>query len=67
MNNELPSYFRRGQGVVNNHRQSPLAPFPGLQAPKPCDRAAEGTCVRHRCFLAMPTGKGFKQVSLNKS
>ena len=29
MNNELPSYFRRGLGVVSNHRQSPSAPFPG--------------------------------------
>jgi hypothetical protein len=27
MNNELPSYFRRGLGVVSNHHQSPLAPW----------------------------------------
>ena len=66
MNNKFPSYFRRGQGVVNPHlRPSPLARFPGQSAPRLCDRGVEALRTRQGCFLATPGGKGFLPVSLN--
>jgi hypothetical protein len=49
-----------------NNRQSPLAPLPGQPAPRFYD-CGEALRTRHSRFLAIPTEKGFMQVSLNKS
>ena len=48
-------------------RRSPLGPFPGEPTPRLHDRLIEVPRTRHWRFLVMPTGKGFMQVSLNKS
>jgi hypothetical protein len=56
-------------GVMNNSptdRRSPWGPF-GEPAPRPYDRVVEVLRTRHWRFLAMPTGKGFMQVSINRS
>ena len=67
MNNELPSYFRRGQGVVNrNDRQSPLAPFANELASRTYDPGAEALCIYHGYFLVAPTRKDHLKVRLNK-
>jgi hypothetical protein len=50
-----------------NDRQSPLAPFPGQPTPRLCDRGIGVARIRHWRLLVMRTGKGFMQVSQNKS
>jgi hypothetical protein len=67
MSNKLPSYFRRGLGVVNNDRQSSLAPFSGQPTPRLYDRVAEAVHTRHPRIFVMPTARGFVQVDLSKS
>jgi len=44
-----------------NHRQSPLAPFPGQPAPRPYDRGVETACTRLWSFFAIPTGRGLSR------
>ena len=59
-----------GLGVMNNSpadRRSPLGLFPGQPTARLCDRVVEVLHTRHWRFLVMPAGKGFMQVSLNKS
>ena len=48
-------------------RRSPLGLFPGEPTPRLYDRTVEVLRTRHWRFLVMPTGKGFMQVSLDKS
>jgi len=48
-------------------RQSPLGLFPGEPTPTLYDRVVEVLRTRRWRFLVRPTGKGFMQVSLNKS
>jgi hypothetical protein len=57
-----------------NDRQSPLAPFLGHRGESqswarsaPACRGVEALRTRYRRFLAIPTGKGFVQVSLDES
>ena len=48
-------------------RRSPLGLFPGEPTPRLYDPVVEALRTRHWRFHVMPTGKGFMQVSLNKS
>lgn len=45
----------------------PLGLFPGQRTAELYDRVTEVLRTRRWRFLVMPTGKGFVQVSLNKS
>ena len=66
--NNLPSCFRRGPGGGKPaNPRLPLELFPGEPTPGLYHRVAEALRTRHRRFLVTPTGKGFMQVSLNKS
>jgi hypothetical protein len=50
-----------------NHRQSPLAPFPGQSTPRLRDRVEEVLRPRTWRFFVMATLKSFMQVSLGES
>ena len=48
-------------------RRSPLGLFPGDPTPRLYRLVVGVLRTRHWRFLSMPTGKGFMQVSVNKS
>ena len=50
-----------------NHRQSPLAPFPGQPTARLHHRVPEVPRTQPLRFPVTPTGKGFMQASLNVS